>query len=495
MQLKVKDMDIATGGPLITILNRVDAHRYDLHNLDRIEIQKGRRKVTVILDIGESERAVPKGSIGFFEEVLSALNAKAGDLVGVSVAKKPESIAFIRSKLDGKTLREEEIDRVVKGIVDGELSDVELTYFISGCYINRLNDRETIALTKSIVKYGDRINVKDGPILDKHCTGGVPNNRTTMIIVPILTSLGYFVPKTSSRSITSPAGTADTMEVLAPVSFPAEKIKKILKKVNGCIVWGGGLNLASADDKLIKIRNPLALDPEGMLLASILAKKLAVGATHVLIDIPIGEETKIKTLAKAKRLEKKFVKIGRMLGMKISVMITDGSEPIGNGIGPALEARDVLYILKNDKRAPADLREKAIAMCVAMVEMVGTKNSRELIEQVLRSGTAYKKMKQIIKAQGGNPDIMPSDIRLGKFTFNFRSAKSGKLLDIDNRIVSKVARIAGAPLDKGAGIYFYKHRNDAVKKGDLLYTVYSDNRQRLSYAKETLGESQMVHIG
>ncbi|MBI4440105.1 AMP phosphorylase [Candidatus Woesearchaeota archaeon] len=494
MELKVKDMDIATGGPLVVILNKVDAHRYDLHNLDRIIASNGRKKATVILDIAESEKAVPSGRIGLFEEVLAVLGAKSNDTVRIKVSRKPDSVSFIRSKLDGKTLNPEEIDQIVKGIVNSELSDVELTYFISGCYTNGLSNRETIALTRAIVKYSDRINVKDGPVLDKHCTGGVPNNRTTMIIVPILTSLGFYVPKTSSRSITSPAGTADTMEVLAPVSFPIPKIKEILKKVNGCIVWGGGLNLASADDKLIKLRNPLYLDPEGMLLASILAKKLAVSATHVLIDIPVGEETKIKSMARAFRLKKRFEHIGKKLGMKISVFISDGSEPIGNGMGPALEARDVLYILRNDRRAPSDLREKSITMCVKMLEMLGNPNSREVIEQILKSGNAYKKMMQIIKAQGGNPDILPGDIKLGKFTYDCRSKKSGKLVNIDNRVVAKVARIAGAPLDKGAGIYFYRHRGDKIKKRDILYTVYSDNSQRLAYAKETLNSAQMVYV-
>ena len=324
-------------------------------------------------------------------------------------------------------------------------------------------------------------------IVDKHCIGGVPGNRTTMIVVPMLAAAGLTVPKTSSRSITSPAGTADTMEVLCPVSIDVKKMKKIVKKANACMVWGGGpMNLAAADDKLIKIRHPLSLDPEGMLLASILAKKAAVGATIVLIDIPLGKQTKIKTKKQARRLKKKFVAIGKKLGMRVKVVVTDGSKPIGNGIGPALEARDVLWLLRGDPRAPRDLRAKSLHVASVMMEMAGIKNPLETAHVMLETRLAYKKMQEIIKLQGGNPNIDPDKIPLGKFTHDIKADKTGIIDSINNKTISKIARVAGAPEDKGAGLYLHKTVGHRVAEGDVLFTIYAESEQKLGYALHIL---------
>jgi AMP phosphorylase len=315
MKLKVKDMDIATGGVLIVLVNEEDAHGLDLHYGDRVKIIKGKKTTTATINVAESKKAVPAGKIGL-------------------IAEKPVGVSYIQKKLNGGKLTKQEIDEIVKEIVKNNLTSIELTYFISACFTNGMTLAETIALTKAIVKYGSRLNIKKYPIIDKHSSGGVPGNRTTMVIVPIIAAAGLTMPKTSSRSITSPAGTADSMEVLAPVSLTLEKMKKVIMKTNTCIVWGGAIDLAAADDKLIKLRHPLSLDPEGMLLASILAKKAAVNSTHVLIDIPLGKDTKIKTKKRANHLKRLFIKIGKRLGMKIHVILTNGEEPIGNGIGP-----------------------------------------------------------------------------------------------------------------------------------------------------------------
>lgn len=494
MKLKVKDLDIATGGKLVAAINEEDARTLDLYHEDRITIKKGRRETAAIVDIAESKKAVPPGHIGLFEEVLDKLHAKHGDIVDIDLKSKPVGVKNIRKKLLGKKLTRQEFNEIVKGIVNDDLSSIELTYFISACFTNGMTLDETIALSKAIVKYGGQVKFKKKPILDKHCTGGVPANRTTMVIVPIVAAAGFTIPKTSSRSITSPAGTADTMEVLAPVSLKIKQIERVVKKTNGCICWGGAVNLAAADDKLIKIRHPLALDPEGMLLASILAKKAAVGATHVLIDIPIGKDTKIKTLKEARHLERRFNKVGKKLGMNIHVMISDGTEPIGNGIGPALEARDVLWLLKRDSRRPLDLEKKGIKMAAKLLRIAGVKNAKKKVVDILNSGLAYKKMQEIIKAQGGNPDINPDKIPIGRYAYTFKAKKSGRIADIDNITISKVARVAGAPKDKEAGIYLYKHENQKVKKGEPVFTVYAKSPKKLKFALEMLGRIGGIYI-
>ena len=282
------------------------------------------------------------------------------------------------------------------------------------------------------------------------------------------------------------------MEVLSEVSFPVEEIKKIVKKTNGCLVWGGAVNLASADDKLIRVRNPISLDPEGMLLASIIAKKAAVNATHVLIDIPVGRGSKISDKKDALRLRNKFIMLANKFNMKIKVMFTDGRQPIGNGIGPALEAIDVLRVLQGG--GSETLREKSLKIASLMLEMAGEKNADDKASNILDSGLAYEKMKEIIEAQNGNPDIKIKDIKIGRYEYNLNSNKSGIISNINNNIISKIARIAGAPNDKSAGIYLNAHLNDFVKKNATLFTIYSKSREKLEYAADMIKMDNPVLI-
>ncbi len=496
MNLKVKDMDVATGGALVIILNENDAKLLDIHALDRVKVKtkKKKRIETCVVDIAESCRAVPPGSVGIYEEVLCRLNIKHNDLVEIIPAKKPLSLDYIKKKLDGKKLTKTEIDQIVWDIVHNKLSDIELTYFISACYTRLMDLDETIFLTKAMAHHGNILKLNRYPIIDKHCTGGIAGNRTTMVIVPIVAAVGLTIPKTSSRSITSPAGTADTMEVLANVSFSINKMKKIVEKTNGCIIWGGSLNLAPADDQIIRVEKPLRIDAESQLLASIMAKKISVSSTHILVDIPVGSGSKVKYKKEALKLKKDFEMIGKKLNKKVKVILTNGNCPIGNGIGPALEARDVLWILKNDPRAPADLKEKSIYMAGLILEMVGeAKNGKKKASEILESGLAYKKMKQIIKAQNGKL-FDPSKIKLGNFTFDVKADKTGKINFISNNDISKIARIAGAPVNKGAGIYFHKHLGDMVKKKEKIFTVYAESKRKIDYAKEIAKQMKIFNI-
>jgi len=168
-------------------------------------------------------------------------------------------------------------------------------------------------------------------------------------------------------------------------------------------------------------------------------------------------------------------------------MITDGTKPIGKGIGPALEARDVLWLLKRDKKRPLDLENKCIKMAAEIFKMVGIKNGKKKALEILNSGRAYKKMVEIIKAQQGRI-TKPEQIKIGKFKFDVKSGKKGVVKHISNSIVSKIARIAGAPVHKGAGIYLYKDVGNKVKKGEKLFSIYSESKIKLDYAKHVLKE-------
>ncbi len=433
--------------------------------------------------INVSEGGIKENEVGLFQEAFNRLKIPEGTHIELSKEQRPMSIQFIKKKLSGEELTSEEIDTIVKDIVNNELSEIELTYFVSGCYTKGLSIEETVSLTNAIVNNGERLHFKDKIICDKHSSGGVAGNRTTMVVVPIIASLGYKMPKTSSRAITSASGTSDTMEVLASVTLSKEKIMEVVKKTNGCMVWGGGVDLASADDKMINVRHPLSMDPTGMLLASILAKKKAAGATHILIDIPYGPGVKVKTKSEAKKLGKLFIKVSKKLNLKIKVLLTDGSQPIGNGIGPALEAADVLSVLQGD--GPNDLREKSIYLATELLNLVGEKDSLNKVLDSIESGKAYQKMIEIIQAQGGHKHpIIPK----AKYFFNVNANRDGKITFIDNQKINKIATMAGAPEEKTAGIYLRVRANREIKRGTTLFTIYSNSLQNIENIKKQLKE-------
>ena len=496
MNFRVKDIDIASGGVMVAVINQEDALHLDLHHGDRVGLIKGKRHAHVIIDISESKKTVSVGEIGLFEEVLDYLNARHASKVELVLEEKPISVHYIKEKLKGKRLNAYKINSIVKDIVAGRLSAVELTYFVAGSFARKLSSKETVALTRAMIDTGEKLKVKSKIIVDKHCTGGVAGNRTTMIVVPIICAAGLKMPKTSSRAITSPSGTADTMEVLTNVTLSKKRMEKIVSKINGCIMWGGAMNLAPADDKIIKVERPLRIDAEGQMLASILAKKGSVGATHVLIDIPIGIETKIHNMRRARHLGKRFVAIGKKLGMKISYMTSNGNEPIGNGIGPALEAKDVLKVLQRSDSRPLDLEKKSVMMAGRILEMANKcKKGKGMVlaQSILDSGKAMLKMEEIIKTQGGKM-IKSSDIRVGEVTYDLIAKKKGKVRNIDNHVISNVARFAGAPADKAAGLYLYVHEGDRVEKGQKILTIHSDNKDKLRFAKKVLALNKGVWI-
>lgn len=483
MQLIPDKIPIKVGNKYIAVLNEHVAHTMDLHPGDRILIKNGRKEeIRAILDITEDRKEIRDTEIGLYIESWNKLRAKRGDKLTIKLAEKPISLQYIKDKLDGEKLNAEQIDEIIKDVVEEDLSDLEIAYFVSGCYTKGLDMEEAVNLTKSIVKHGSQLKFNKKIVADKHCIGGVAGNRTTLIVVPIVTALGITMPKTSSRAITSPAGTADTMEVLANVLNDADRLQVIADKVGGFITWGGGVDLASADDKMIQARHILSLDPEGMLLASIMAKKHSVGATHVLIDIPVGPQVKMATKAQATKLGNKFKIIGKKLGMKVEILISTGDEPIGNGIGPSLEAIDAMKVLKNAKDAPHDLAKKGVEMAGMILELCGKTKKGEgekMAEKTLKSGQAYKQMMRIIKAQGQNKH----KLRPGKFKKDVLAQKDGKIVEISNGMIAHIARSAGSPKDLYAGIYLHKKDGETIKKGEKLYTIYADMEEGLEYAE------------
>ncbi|MBN1923531.1 MAG: AMP phosphorylase [Nanoarchaeota archaeon] len=485
--LKVVRVPFETAGIKIAVLNTEEAKDRDLKHLDRILVKYGKKKVICSIDL--TRTTIKKGEIGLFVEPWDALGLVRGKKVSIEGVPKPASFDFIRAKLEGEELNEEELRAIVNDIVHDALNDVELTAFITASYCEGLSMEETYYLTKAMVDTGERLNIGDGPVFDKHSIGGVPGNRVTMVMIPIVSSAGLKIPKTSSRAITSPAGTADTMEVFAPVTLSKRKIENIVRKVGGCMVWGGSFNLAPADDKIIKVEKPLSIDPEGQLLASIMAKKISVGSTHIVIDLPMGPGTKVPSHEDAADLVESFTRLGEKLGVKVYAIESNGSQPCGNGVGPALEARDVLKVLTNDESAPKDFIEKCILFSGFMLEIAGKAavgKGSEMAREILASGKAYEQFKRIVKAQGGDPDVKLEDIKVGEYTFDVLAENPGIVSLINNKALSSCARAAGAPYNKGAGVFVKAKLSDSVVKGDLLMRIHAESKEKLDRARKVL---------
>jgi thymidine phosphorylase len=368
----------------------------------------------------------------------------------------------------------------MRDTVDNRLSDIELAAFVTACAGERLNHDETIGLTRAMVAVGQRIDWGGGPVLDKHCVGGLPGNRTTPIVVAIVAGAGHRVPKTSSRAITSPAGTADTMEVMAPVALNLAAMRRVVEREGGCIVWGGNVRLSPADDVLIRVERPLDFDSDGQLVASVLSKKSAAGSSHVLIDIPVGPTAKVRSAEAADSLEARLASTAQALRLALAVLRTDGRQPVGYGIGPVLEARDVLRVLRGDADAPLDLRERALDLAGALLDIApGAEpgSGRTVAQTLLDSGAALRKFLAICDAQGGftEPSLAP-------FTHPVLADRSGRLRDVDNRRLAKIAKLAGAPGSASAGIECRVRLGNTIDAGEHLFHVHAQTRGELEYA-------------
>jgi AMP phosphorylase len=477
MELIAEVLNITTGGNRIVILSEQSASLLGVHSSDRIRLTYGNQEAIAIANIAAN---FPMNRIGLYEEIALALGVKEDEKILVNLAPLPESLINVRAKLRGERLREQDIITIVKDVVERHLSSVEIAAFLTALKIYGLSTSEVEALSRAMVATGKSLSFGAGPILDKHSVGGIPGDKTSMLVVPIVAAAGYTIPKTSSRAITSPAGTADRVETLCPVNLSLSEIKDVVAKTNACLVWGGSLELAPADDLFIQVEYPLGIDP--LLLPSILSKKKAIGATHVVIDIPTGVGAKIKTRTEAYTLASDFVDLGKRLGLNIQCALTFGDQPLGCSIGPALEAKEALATLMGG--GPPDLREKAVSLAGMLFEMVGVENGRAMAEDMLDSGKAEKKMREIISAQGGNPAIEPSDLPVGKQHSVVRSDRAGRVLWLSTDDIVRIAREAGAPKEKGAGVVLHAKLGDTVRKDGVLFEVYAERSSKLASALE-----------
>ena len=413
--------------------------------------------------------------------------------------EKNYAINAIRKKLLGKNLNYREIFAIMDQISKKKFGDVLTTYFAASGYAEGFSSQELYYLTKAMVETGEKLEFK-GIVADKHSIGGVPGTRTTPIVVSIVAAAGFKIPKSSSRAITTPDGTADDMEVLAPVELSKKQIYEVVEKTNGCIVWGGSFNLAPADDIIIQVEKPLLFESFDKVLVSIMAKKIAFGSNHVVIDIPWGKSVKVHSLKDAQELGKKFVFLAKKFKIKLRPLVHRTDEPAGKGIGPTLEIRESLRVLQQTKNRPLDLEIRAVDLASNLLEICLEDADIELKKEIkdiygnpygwaieiLQSGRAFEKFKEIVKAQGGNPNINSESLKLGKHSFEEKADKGGVIYELNSKNITSIAKILGAPKQKGAGIYLHKKIGDKISKDDTLYTLFSENVYNLKEGKDSL---------
>jgi len=450
----------------------------------QVLVTAGSREVLATLYQVSSDM-VAIDEVGLSEGAWQHLGVSDGDSLTVRPPEPIESLSRMRHRIYGHRLDSAAFNAIVSDIVEGQYSDVQLAAFVTACAALPLDERETIELTRVMVDVGERLSWDRSPIIDKHSVGGLPGNRTTPIIVAIVAAHGLIMPKTSSRAITSPAGTADVMETLAPIDLDLARIRRVIEQESGCVVWGGSVRLSPADDILIRIERALDLDTEGQLIASVLSKKIAAGATHLVLDLPVGPTAKVRSAEAAEALSRRLVEIASGFGIETRVIASDGTQPVGRGIGPALEALDVLSVLQGAIDAPEDLRARACKLAGVLLELGGRAagGAGELLARAtLADGRAWTKFQRICEAQGGmrSPGA-------AKHRHPLLAMRDGQVVRMDNRKLGRLAKLAGAPYSKAAGLEIHAKLGQIIAAGDPICIVHAESRGELDYALEYAG--------
>lgn len=493
MNLKARVLDIDLG-KFQVLLHKDDAEELGVHPGDRVKVHAKERDVIAVVDVTTS--VVQKGTLGVFADVRTHFGVEDAHDMFVRPAEKPESIRFIKKKMHGKKLAPQEIDQVVMDVVNGSLTDIELSAWVTSLEIHDMDMEEVEHLTRSMVKHGEVLDFgPDTVVFDKHSIGGVPGNKISLLIVPIVAAAGLLIPKTSSRAVTGAAGTADVMEVFGPVSLSGSEIMDITRRVGGVLCWGGGVNLAPADDIIIRAEHPLAIDPRGQLLASVMAKKKAVGANKVVMDLPMGDGTKLPALEDAKKIGRMFIDLGERLDMQVECAVTYGGQPVGRAVGCALEANEALAALRGLDTAPKSLIEKSVAISGIILEMggvVGRGRGKAHAEEILKSGEALTKFIEIVEAQNGK--VPKGELPVGPFTAEVTSVEGGYVSGMKNKALVQISRLAGAPKEHGAGIVVHHKRGDRIGPGESLMTIYAESQFRLDQALALARKTQPVNV-
>jgi AMP phosphorylase len=497
MVFKARKIDIQTKDAMIALIHTNDSEKYGISAGDQIYLTWEGEKMGLALFVDVTNSITPPGTIGLFEDFWNEIKIYENTDVQVDILHDGDLRKIIAKKLLGNKLEPEEIDKVILDIATGKANPVMTAYYVGAGYSPGFDFDEILYMTSSMANTGDKLKF-DKMTIDKHSVGGVAGKGLTPLIIPIISCLeDVIVPNTSSKAVTSASATADMLECIMDMSFSIEKLYEFINKQNCFMVWGGGLNLAPADDKIIRVQKQLGIESNDKLVSSIMAKKIAQGVTHVLFDIPVGTHTKIKTDKDAAEVEEIFIKIAKHFNINIEVHKRRIEGIDGFGVGPNIECREFLRIYEGDELASAEMLEEALVMSGKIIELAGQapkSMGKAMALDIFRSGRAEEKFRKIVESQNGNPNIKSTDLLIGSIQNDIRSTKDGTLKSINNTSIFSICKALGNPFVKHAGIYFYKKVGDDIKVGDVVATIYAGSDTRMDFAMKIANQLDMWEI-
>ncbi len=490
MRLRVKGEGMESSTPRLVI------HESDLAELD----MSGPGMASIVnpkemrVRIDSSSTLLNTGEAIVPRSIMDFQGLDEGGILELKPPAIPQSVELIKKTMDRVQLSSPEMATVLDDIMLGRISKGEIAAWLTALHVNGLTEDEVYDLTLAMVRTGEVLEFDRGPVFDFHSIGGVPGNKITPIVVSIAAEAGLLIPKTSSRAISSACGTADFVEVFCDIEMNGSRIKEISQRTGGVFAWGGAMNLTPVNGLIIETQYPLGIDPRSIMMASIMSKKMAMGAKNLVMDIPMGPGTKIGNADDAGQFAQSFISLGRRLGMEVQCAITDGRQPLGTAIGPALEARECIKALECGQGLK-DVIEKASGLAGMLLEMGGMQDGTARAMRILESGRALAKFREIAAAQGGDPDLSSKDIEVGRHSIVIYARREGYVNTVDNKALVAIARAAGAPRFKGGGIVLHKKIDQRVEMGEPIMTLYSDNREKLERAMGMAMKMKPLWVG
>ncbi|MBP5203566.1 MAG: AMP phosphorylase [Candidatus Methanomethylophilaceae archaeon] len=479
MKLAALEYNVLSSEPVV-VMNADDCLELGVGPDDRVRIAGGS---TAVSTVAITDFLIRKGTIAMPTYVLDRCSAKDGDLVDVTYSPMPGSVKSLKRKIDGGKLDRDAMDSIVADIMAGNFSDEEILAFVSAFNVNNADLEEVAYLTRAMAATGTMVDLGVRPVFDFHSLGGVPGNKITPIVVSIVASEGLTIPKLSSRAVSSACGTSDLVDTFCDVEMDSEALKAAVRRTGGVFACGNE-DYAPVGTKIIKAERPLGIDPRPTMMASIMSKKVALGTTHLLVDIPFGAGSKVPDVTAARNIAKDLIDLGTILGMHVECAASRADQPLGTSIGPILEAKECIRALESRDGDPSVI-DKACGMAGIILEMAGEKDGRRRAEEIFRSGRAHSKFLEIVAAQNGSLDLKSDDLTPGAFVKDVHAKRDGVVQMVDNPSIVAIAKGAGAPSDVGAGIVLLRKRGDVVKEGEVLFRIYAENQGKLDRAIES----------
>jgi len=400
------------------------------------------------------------------------------------------AVDLIIKKKNGGTLTREEIKFLIKGYVDGRIPDYQMSSLLMAICFQGMNEQEQSDLTLEMLLSGERIDLSsiNGICVDKHSTGGV-GDKTTLVVAPLAAACGLKMAKMSGRGLGHTGGTLDKLEAIPNfrIAFSPRDFFRQVEEIS-LAVAGQTANIAPADKKLYALRDVTGtVEAVGLIASSIMSKKLASGATHILLDVKVGDGAFMKDLDSARELAKAMVAIGNRNGRVTAALLTDMDQPLGSAVGNALEVIEAIETLKG--RGPKDLEELSLRIVSELLLMTGLENSEEeasaRAKRALEDGSALNKFRQMIEYQGGDARVIEdySLLPAAKITIEVRANSEGHVRNVRALAIGNAAMLLGAgrvtkedEIDLAVGIKVHAKVGDRIKKGDLLATVHGNEK-------------------